>query len=96
MAQGCGGLTMEIIDKRTKKEEWHLGDVLVNETGHLKCLIVKDNNGKYCLMDITPNIAGNYSIMEGSYYGDSYEKLAELYLQMSPTWHKVNTKLVIE
>ena len=87
---------MEIIDKRTKKEEWHLGDVLVNETGHLKCLIVKDNNGKYCLMDITPNIAGNYSIMKGSYYGDSYEKLAELYLQMSPTWHRVNAKLVIE
>lgn len=96
MAQGCGGLTMEIIDKRTKKEEWNLGDVLVNETGHLKCLIVKDNNGKYCLMDITPNVAGNYSLVEGSYYGDSYENLTELYCQMSSTWHKVNAKLVIE
>lgn len=88
---------MEIVDNRTKKEEhWELGDVLEANSSISKGLIVKNNNGNYCLMDITPNIAGNYSIMEGSYYGDSYEKLAELYLQMSPTWHKVNAKLVIE
>lgn len=87
---------MEIIDKRTEKEEWHLGDVLVTKIRNLKSLIVKDNNGKYCLMDITPNIPGNYTIMKGSYYGDSYENLAELYCQMSSIWHKVNAKLVIE
>lgn len=86
---------MEIIDKRTKKEEWHLGDVLVSKIGNLKGLIVKNNNGKYCLIDITPDSAGNYSTMEG-YYGDSCENLAELYCKMGPNWHKVNAKLVIE
>lgn len=88
---------MEIIDKtKNKKEQWQLGDVLVVKNGNLKSLIVKDNNGKYCLMDITPNVSGNYSLVEGSYYGDSYENLTELYCQMSSTWHKVNAKLVIE
>lgn len=87
---------MEIVDNRTKKEEhWELGDVLEANSSISKGLIVKNNNGNYCLIDITPDNPGNYSTMEG-YYGDSYEKLAELYLQMSPTWHKVNAKLVIE
>lgn len=29
---------MEIVDNRTKKEEWHLGDVLVSKVGNLKGL----------------------------------------------------------
>lgn len=29
---------MEIIDNRTKKEEWRLGDVLVSKVGNLKGL----------------------------------------------------------
>ena len=29
MAQGCGGITMEVIDKRTEKNnDWHVGDVV--------------------------------------------------------------------
>ena len=87
---------MEIIDNRTKKEEWRLGDVLVSGSAQLTGLIVKDNNGKYCLIDITPDESGNYSTMEGCYYGDSCENLAELYCKMGPNWHKVNAELVIE
>ncbi len=86
---------MEIIDK-TKKEEWHLGDVLVSKISHLKGLIVKNDNGKYCLIDITPDKPGNYSTMEGHYYGDSCENLTELYIKMGGNWHRVNAKLVIE
>ena len=29
---------METVDNRTKKEEWHLGDVLVSKVGDLKGL----------------------------------------------------------
>lgn len=87
---------MEIIDKRTKKEEhWELGDVLEANSSISKGLIVKNNNGNYCLIDITPDNPGNYSTMEG-YYGDSCENLAELYVKMGHNWHKVNAKLVIE
>lgn len=87
---------MEIIDKRTKKEEWHLGDVLVSGSTQLTGLIVKDNNGKYCLIDITPGESGNYSTMDGSYYGDCCDNLEELYGKIGRNWHKVNAKLVIE
>lgn len=86
---------MKIVDNRAKKEEWHLGDVLVSKIGDLKGLILKTRNEKYCLIDITPDNSGNYSAMEG-YYGDSCENLAELYSKMSDSWHKVNAKLVIE
>ena len=85
---------MEIVDKRTKKEEWYLGDVLVSKIGNLTGLIVQSNNGKYCLMDITPNESGNYST--SSYYGYCCETLTELYSEMHKSWHKVNAKLVIE
>ena len=85
---------MKIVDKRTKKEEWYLGDVLVSKIGNLTGLIVKDNNGKYCLIDITPDESGNYST--SSYYGNCCETLTELYSEMHQSWHKVNAKLVIE
>ena len=29
---------MDTVDNRTKKEEWHLGDVLVSKVGNLKGL----------------------------------------------------------
>ena len=86
---------MEIIDKRTKKEEhWELGDVLEANSSISKGLIVKNSNGKYCLIDITPDESGNYST--SSYYGNCCETLTELYSEMHQSWHKVNAKLVIE
>ena len=87
---------MEIIDKRTEKEDWYLGDVLVSKIGNLTGLIVQSNNGKYCLIDITPNDTENYSTVDGSYYGNCCETLTELYSEMHKSWHKVNAKLVIE
>ena len=82
--------------KKQKKEEWRLGDVLVSGSAQLTGLIVKDNNGKYCLIDITPDESGNYSTMDSSYYGNCCETLTELYSEMHQSWHKVNAKLVIE
>lgn len=52
---------MEVIDKRENKQanDWQLGDVIKDSKGNFG-LIVKDNCGKYCLMDITPNGDNTY------------------------------------
>ena len=48
---------MEVIDKRkeSKDEDWNVGDV-VNNNIHL-AIIAKNNDGRYCLMDIDPQYA---------------------------------------
>lgn len=50
---------MEITNKRNEK--WQLGDVLVDEDNHVG-LIVKNDDEKYCLMDIDPDNKENYEI----------------------------------
>lgn len=87
---------MEIIDKLTKKEDWNLGDVLVSNSGDLKGLIVKNSNGRYCLMDIAPGKRWTYSTVENECFGDCHETLSDFYEAKHPDWHKVNAKLVIE
>lgn len=89
---------MEIIDKRTKKEEhWELGDVLEANSGIPKGLIVKNSNGKYCLMDITPGEElMTYSTIANECLGGWYETLSDFYEAKHHDWHKVNAKLVIE
>ena len=82
---------MEITNKRN--ERWQLGDVLVDEDNHVG-LIVKNDDEKYCLMDIDPDNKENYSTI--SSYGDCCETLAEFYGEKHRYWHKVNAKLVIE
>ena len=85
---------MKVIDKRAEKnEDWNVGDVLVDDYSHVG-LIVKNDDEKYCLIDIVPDNKGNYSTI--SYYGNCYETLAEFYGAKHRYWHKVNAKLVIE
>lgn len=40
------------INPDKKPEEWHVGDVIVSEKKQGIALIVKDNDGMYCAMDI--------------------------------------------
>ena len=87
---------MEIVDKRTKKEEWYLGDVLVSRIGSLTGLIVKNSNAEYCLMNITPDKRWNYSTAEDDCFGDCYKTLSDFCEATYSDWHKVNAKLVIE
>lgn len=55
---------MEVIDKRTERNnDWQLGDVLVTNTGNIG-LIVKNNYQKYCLMNINPGVEWAYSTRE--------------------------------
>lgn len=87
---------MEVIDKRTERNnDWQLGDVLVTNTGNIG-LIVKNNYQKYCLMNINPGVEWAYSTREDDIFLGSCETLEKLYKKFFPTWHKVNAKLVIE
>ena len=91
---------MKIIDKTKdkKEEQWQLGDVIKNSDGGFG-LIVKDNNGSYCMMDITPNANDTYHTDDMGIWGDAETTLPELQYSkrlVDDTWHKVNAKLVIE
>lgn len=87
---------MKVIDKRAEKNnDWNVGDVLVTNTGNIG-LIVKNNYQKYCLMNINPGVEWAYSTREDDIFLDSCETVEKLYKKFSPTWHKVNAKLVIE
>lgn len=87
---------MKVIDKRAERNnDWNVGDVLVTNTGNIG-LIVKNNYQKYCLMNINPGVEWAYSTREDDIFSDSCETVEKLYKKFSPTWHKVNAKLVIE
>ncbi len=87
---------MKVIDKRAERNnDWNVGDVLVTNTGNIG-LIVKNNYQKYCLMNINPGVEWAYSTREDDIFLDSCETVEKLYKKFSPTWHKVNAKLVIE
>ena len=86
---------MKIIDKnRNIQEVLKLGDVITDEINI--GLIVQNNNGDYCVMDITPFNENIYSVSMSGYFGNPEPNLKVLYQAFSPTWHKVNAKLVIE
>lgn len=57
--------------------------------------MVKNSNGKYCLMDITPGGELTYSTVDNEVFGSCDETLEDFYKRHSD-WHKVNAKLVIE
>lgn len=63
---------MEVINKRNEK--WQLGDVLADDYSHVG-LIVKNDDGEYCLIDIVPDNKGSYSTI--SHYGNCCETLAD-------------------
>ena len=87
---------MKVIDKRAERNnDWNVGDVLVTNTGNIG-LIVKNNYQKYRLMNINPGVEWAYSTREDDIFLDSCETVEKLYKKFSPTWHKVNAKLVIE
>lgn len=91
---------MKIVDKTKDKQEeqWQVGDVLKDSDGNFG-LIVKDNYGNYCLMNITPNGDNTYQTDDTGIWGYSETTLPVLQHSRrlaDDTWHKVNAKLVIE
>ena len=86
---------MEIIDttKDKKKKQWQLGDVLRNKHSGEKGLIVKDNDGNYCLINITENCDAYTYTTEHS---NKYSSFGYFILDYEKQWQKVNAKLVID
>ena len=89
--------TKEVIGK------WKKGDVIVNEGHNYIALIVSDNAGKLCAMDIDPDqdpsevyttdpdkvyIANNQTCF------DTIEKMQDAFTAQG--WHKANAVLKIE
>lgn len=86
---------MEIVDKsKNILDVWELGDVVTDEINI--GLIVKNNDGDYCVMDITPFNENIYSVNSDDYFGLPEPNLKVLHQAFSPTWHKVSAKMVIE
>lgn len=86
---------MEIIDKsKNTLDVWELGDVVTDEINI--GLIVKNNDGNYCVMDITPFNEDIYNISSSGCFGCPETSIKRLYLAFSSSWHKANAKLVIE
>ena len=97
MAQGCGGLIMEIVDKTKDKQEeqWQLGNVVKSNRGQL-ALVAQNDSSNYCLMNITSSYGHCYSTSPFGRASKTYSDLESLYLACYPNWHRVNAKLVIE
>lgn len=94
--RSAGFVQSIFIDK--KEGKWQVGDVLKDSDGNFG-LIVKDNYGNYCLMNITPNGDNTYQTDDTGIWGYSETTLPALQHSRrlaDDTWHKVNAKLVIE
>ena len=78
---------MEIVDNRTKKEQWQLGDVVTDGINY--GLVITDDSSDYMVLNFKG--INQYTTVQSSSY-KSMKKLQDYYSD----WHKVNAKLVIE
>ena len=101
----------KILDERNMKmmietgvtsEEWDIGDVIVSEKKQGIALIVKDNDGMYCAMDIDglDKSVTTYSTEDNAVYycgGTGYfDKLKTMQSYFtSEGWHKVKAVLKV-
>ena len=87
----------------TSEGDWNIGDVIVNDKKNCIALIVKDNDGMYCAMDIDAldKSVTTYSTEKQAVYycgGKGYYsniKLMQSYFA-SEGWHKVKAVLKVD
>lgn len=91
-----------MIETGITSEEWNLGDVIVNENKQGIALIVKDNDGMYCAMDIDAldKSVTTYSTEENAVYycgGKGYFNMLGMMQSYfaSEGWHKAKAVLKI-
>lgn len=92
-----------MIETGITSEEWNIGDVIVNEKKQGIALIVKDNDGLYCAMDIDAldKSATTYSTEEQAVYYCGCKgyysniKLMQSYFA-TEGWHKVKAILKVD
>ena len=92
-----------MIETGITSEEWNIGDVIVSEKKQGIALIVKDNDGFYCAMDIDAldKSVTTYSTEENAIYycgGQGYFKklgMMQSYFAREG-WHKVKAVLKVD
>ena len=91
-----------MIETEITSEEWNIGDVIVSEKKQGIALIVKDNDGMYCAMDIDAldKSVTTYSTEEQAVYycgGQGYfNKLGMMQSYFATEgWHKVKAVLKV-
>ena len=91
-----------MIETGITSEEWNIGDVIVSEKKQGIALIVKDNDGMYCAMDIDglDKSVTTYSTEDNAVYycgGQGYfDKLKTMQnLFESEGWHKAKAVLKV-
>lgn len=91
-----------MIETGITSEEWNIGDVIVSEKKQGIALIVKDNDGMYCAMDIDglDKSVATYSTEENAVYycgGQGYfNKLGMMQSYFATEgWHKVKAVLKV-
>ena len=92
-----------MIETGITSEEWNIGDVIVSEKKQGIALIVKDNDGFYCAMDIDAldKSVTTYSTEDNAIYycgGQGYFKklgMMQSYFA-SEGWHKVKAVLKVD
>ena len=91
-----------MIETGITSEEWDIGDVIVSEKKQGVALIVKDNDGMYCAMDIDglDKSVTTYSTEDNAVYycgGTGYfDKLKTMQSYFaSEGWHKVKAVLKV-
>lgn len=91
-----------IIETGITSEEWNIGDVIVSEKKQGIALIVKDNDGMYCAMDIDglDKSVTTYSTEENAVYycgGQGYfNKLGMMQSYFATEgWHKAKAVLKV-
>lgn len=68
-----------IIKTNMSDVRWKLGDVIVNEMDNNIALIVKDNDGKYCVMDIDSSATSDRTYSTDAVFtGDDISKFDSL------------------
>ena len=86
----------------TSEGDWNIGDVIVNNNKNCIALIVKDNDGMYCAMDIDAldKSVNTYSTEEqavfwcgGTGYFNKLKMMQGLFAVEG--WHKVNAVLKV-
>ena len=87
----------------TSEGDWNIGDVIVNDKKNCIALIVKDNDGMYCAMDIDAldKSVTTYSTEDNAVYycgGTGYfDKLKTMQSYFATEgWHKVKAVLKVD
>lgn len=75
--------------------EWKLGDIIVSDHKEV-AMIVTDDDGNYCAMDISPNHVGTYSTDPSEINAGCCSSIDDFKEEFQDCWRKVDAELNIK